>query len=760
MLTFSADEDITTDNEIVAEDLEVIDSDFEMPELETEDEAIDGMKLVTENDNLQLFMHKRDESIAIVDKRTGAKWFSVPVNLTEDQVIDENSFVNAPAGTQRRTLQSLLQMQYGSPSMRKTTNLNSKADSDDTTMEEIDGGLRITYNMVVNDDADTKTTIPVEYILEDDYLAVRLKTAEIKEGDYDRLMTEVSFMRAFGAANLSDDGYFVVPDGSGALIDFNNGKANLNQYTSKVYGADITKVPTTAPAFNRSVRMPVYGIVKNGNGLMVVADKGDAQATVNAYTAGQVNKVYYNSCYFTFETRSSDRYEMSGTDPIEVYERYGIKTPEIEVRYYPVTDSNNNSEADYSDIAARYRSYLMTEKGLTVKSTVNSTPLFTDFYGGTLKTVSVAGIPTEKAYPITTFEDAQTLLTDLKGKGVDTIVGTYINFSADSIKNKISTNFDAAGNLGGNKGLQALNDYAAANNITIYPSVDNTTFKTGGGYNTIFDTAIRVSGQFSRQEVFDLAHATPSSFYKPLNLLSPNLFTKVFDQSLKGISDNGLKTAAFGGYASSLYGDYGRKTLSREMAKNLVVDGYNKIASAGTSILASDANAYVLPYVDYVSTVTLDNTGYDIFDAEIPFYQIVLHGVIPYSTTAVNGDSDIADLLMRAVASGSNLKFDMVGVPIDDLKDTRLDKYYYAHGASWTEDAADCYRFINDMIGSVSAQTIVSYDVKEDDNGKNPIITTVYSNGTEIVTDVSSRLVTVNGETHSLYDYVNREVVG
>jgi hypothetical protein len=276
----------------------------------------------------------------------------------------------------------------------------------------------------------------------------------------------------------------------------------------------------------------------------------------------------------------------------------------------------------------------------------------------------------------------------------------------------------------------------------------------------MFDTTIRVSGQFSRQEVFDLAHKIPSAFYKPLSLLSPNLFTKVFNQSIKGISANDLTTAAFGDYSTVLYGDYGKQTVSREMAKNFIIDGYSRVAESGVSIMATGANAYVLPYVDYVSTMTLDNSGFDVFDGEIPLYQVVLHGIVPYSTSAVNGDSDIADLLMRAVAAGSNLKFDMVGAPIDDLKDTRLDKYYYAHGLSWAEDAAKMWSFVNDVIGSVSAQTIVSYEAVYDENGKNPVITTVYSGGTTIVVDVRGRTAKVDGKTYLLYDYVEREVVG
>ncbi|MBQ7981368.1 MAG: hypothetical protein IJ305_07165, partial [Oscillospiraceae bacterium] len=75
-------------------------------------------------------------------------------------------------------------------------------------------------------------------------------------------------------------------------------------------------------------------------------------------------------------------------------------------------------------------------------------------------------------------------------------------------------------------------------------------------------------------------------------------------------------------------------------------------------------------------------------DQEIPFYQIVMSGLKPVSTTAVNGDAQVADLVLRAVAAGSNLRFDLVAESADELKDTRYDKLFYANSEYWLEDAA------------------------------------------------------------------------
>ncbi len=64
--------------------------------------------------------------------------------------------------------------------------------------------------------------MPVTYTLEDDYLEAKIDTADIEEDDTSsetgKLTTSLSMLSSFGAASSTDEGYFVIPDGSGALI--------------------------------------------------------------------------------------------------------------------------------------------------------------------------------------------------------------------------------------------------------------------------------------------------------------------------------------------------------------------------------------------------------------------------------------------------------------------------------------------------------------------------------------------------------------
>ena len=64
-------------------------------------------------------------------------------------------------------------------------------------------------------------------------------------------------------------------------------------------------------------------------------------------------------------------------------------------------------------------------------------------------------------------------------------------------------------------------------------------------------------------------------------------------------------------------------------------------------LLANGANAYALPYVQEITDVPLQSSGFDVFDEDIPFYQMVMHGVKSYGTSAVNASATPEETVLR-----------------------------------------------------------------------------------------------------------------
>lgn len=735
-------------DEAAAETTEAADESAADPEEEekviTEEEAFAEMELVTKNSNLELYKStsRNDTTLCLKDLKSGKLWWSNPINA-----INSNA-----KKAQKNELMSGLVLTYAEPANRRTTTVNNKTKGS-VSIDKIDNGVKFTYTF-----SECGITVPVYITLEEDYLKAYINSSEIVEehpsSASGMLVSNLAVFSTFGAADRNAEGYYVIPDGSGAIINYNNQKTGYKVYSGKVYGNDVTPVKQTKSYKTQNVSFNMYGIVEGGDGLLVVADKGDTAASVNAYVAGE-NNTDYNACYFSFETRTSDEYLMGGdSNPLKVFEKHGNLVPEIELRYYPVSN-DDGSDVDYVDIASKYRSYLTDDCGVKKSEAVSENPLYVDLYGGTQKTESILGIPVTVKKEVTSFTEATDIVTKLNELGVDDMVVNYMDWTGTEIGDKITDSASAASTLGGSSKFKKFMNYADANNITVYPDVDNQTFKSGNGYMTVTNTAIRVSNSYSRQIVYDLAHGVENQYYKSLSLFSPASFEKAFSKLVNGYDKKGLTNISFGSYANSIWGDYGKKAVSREMAKGYVQDFYSNAETTLGSVLADNANAYVLPYVDHVTNIPLSSSKYDLFDAEIPLYQIVLHGYIPYSTTAVNADPDVCELVLRAIASGSNLNFDLIGEEASELKDTKYDKLFYADYVNWLDDAAGCYKLQNDILSEVADQTIVEYNVSEDGNE----IETVYSDKTTTVVNLEEKTVKLNGTTYKLADYLTEGVI-
>lgn len=680
-----------------------------------------------ENSDFRMIVDDERAVFGLENKATGYIWWSSPLGATHDTTATE---------VLAEGLQSSVILNYGIPEKRSDTNtLRSNTDDCRLTVTDIDSGIRVDYDFYK-----AGFEFPVEYILEEDHLRAVLRVADIQEKKPENIITEITLLENFGAASSKEEGYFVIPDGCGALVRFNNGRTTeTNAYKQPVYGNDITAVPQIRGAYTEQICLPVYGIVKEDNALLAVAERGDSNACISAKISGQSN-TDYNMCSFNFTLRETDIYYMSGKNKqqITVFESGSIRSDDIEVRYYPISREN----AGYADVAARYREYLIEEKNVVPKTKPDSSPLYIDLYGGVEKKRSVLGIPISMKTAVTTYEQGENILRRLESGGVDEMVVSYTNWTNDGIRNKIDTDARPSHILGGKRDLASLVDYMNERDIPFYPVSDNRDFRSGNGYFSFTDTAVRVSGSYSRIVSYDYAYGVQDSRRKNLSLLSPGSYGDVFSDLKKGYGKAGLEGVSAGSLTSSLYGDYSKNGMSRYEAMNSLIKGYEMLCgSMDNGIMADYANAYALPYVSHIRNIPVNSSRFDIFDEDVPFYQMVIHGLIPYTTRAVNGSADPAEMLINAAETGSFLRYDMICGSPDVLEDTEFDIYYYADSSSWTDQAARAYRELRPVLSKISGEYIT--DRKTENNGSRVI--TEYSDGSVIITDHSSGIIEYSG---------------
>ncbi|MBR3631093.1 MAG: hypothetical protein IKN55_11580, partial [Oscillospiraceae bacterium] len=681
-----------------------------------------------ENDKLRMYYDEDTAMIGLMNKETGYIWWSSPLEANRD---------TRATRTLVTDLQSSAVLTYGDAGSRGVTNLRSRNQSE-IRIKELDDGITVSYEF-----SKAGITIPVSYRLEDDHLAVSVRTADIKETKTAQGIsaTQLTLLGSFGAAGPEEEGYFVIPDGCGALIRFNNGKASTKSYSARVYGRDITTVPTTRPPVTEKLLMPVYGIVKQDNAMAVIVEKGDGNVTLNASVSGQ-SLSSYNICSFNYMLRGSDTFYMPGDyGTLTVFEDGPIKAEELRVRYYPLTAE---AETGYMQIAQTYRDYLLGDGGVTEKTQPDTAELYLDLYGGCMKNRSVLGVPVTVRTSMTSFDEAKEIVSGLHDSGVDKMVVVYNQWTNEGISGKVDNKAAPSGTLGGSSAFKRLSSYLSEQGDSFYPAVNNKEFRSGNGYYSFFNTTIRISNAYSRQMRYNLSYGVQDTSKKTLPLLSPGTFTELYGKLAAAYSKKNIGGVCFGEMTSTLWGDYGKQNMGREDTMHALQESYQTVKNAGVGMLSDTCAAYAFPYTDRITDVPLQSSRFDVFDEDIPFYQIVMHGVVPYSGTAINASADSRAAFLTSVATGCNPAFDMIYAEASDLKDTDFDRYFYSHYAFWTDTAAEEYRIAKEVLSGVSDQKITNYTRSGD------VSVTTFENGTEITVDYANETITSGGRTWSL----------
>lgn len=751
--TVQVDEGATKEEQQEAKD--------ELPEKITDEEALEACELAAVAGDLSLYFDEENARVCLLDESNGQKnyWWSTPINaLADDTVIDPSARNPFMKNAQRQQLNSGLVLTYGNRSNRTISTVYSgtksrRTSAAKTSIKTNSDGITITYDF-------TKEgfVIPVDYILTDKGLTVSCDTSKIEEENPDSedglVITDIQLTPYFAAAPETDanekpvNGYMIIPDGTGAVINYNNGKGNYaTVYSQKVYGRNYTNVPLQQPRTMEQAYFPLSAHVLNNKALVSIVTEGDSDVTVNAQINGQGNQTY-NSLYYDFELRGSDDFELSGeTTALKVFEKGNIKLGTIAVTYYPLTTEDKDDTINYADVAKVYRDYFIEKTAMTSRVGDDSTGLYVDFFGGVIKSKSILGIPFDLQTEITTFDQAQEILKKLKDAGTGDIIVNYNDWTSKAIDGKISTSASAASTVEGDSSLEELIKYGNENGITIYPAMDNMEMESSTwGYFTFTSTAIRVSNSYSRQTRYNPAFGAESGVAPAL--LTPTAYTKVFSELVESFNDEGIKNISLGGYSSKLVSDYSSSNYSnRKTTLETIVNGYKNAQENIGSVLADQANAYVLPYVDHITNVPVYSSGFNIVDYDIPLYQMIVHGYVPYSTKAINASSNSDETFLLALAYGSSVHYDFIYADASVLMDTDYNDLYYANYKDWIDSAANQSSVVDEVLSDLGKYVITNYEY----DAENAVAVTTY--GTEdgddaatVEVDLKNKTVKVNGE--------------
>lgn len=708
--------------------------------------------LAMENER-EAFYINEDGNFGILDKRTG-KWFqSIPSE--EDREADPI----AKAVSKMRLgsdYQIIFIDQKGATSAKNT--LAAAVNDGNVSLTATEEGLKVWYYV-----EDAGVTFSVLYQLTEDGFTVTIPFEDFTEPIYEGRtakdkeyvsywgIRDISVLPYFKAAGPEEEGYIMIPDGSGALINFNNQKSSYGAYSQEVYGRDPALPLTQVGATVKSVTMPVFGASFGDHGYFAIAESGEASAVINAMTSG--SETSYNNAYVTFHYRQTmtasrtvaSAYGTNNTLGTTVTVDNNAATPYYRIRYCLLDETS----ADYVGMAECYRDYLVSN-GLLKKESANDSPLYLTLYGGIEDTDYFLGIPYQSVTKLTTYKEAKEILEELFLGGVDQMAVRYCGWQKEGLEAVIPAKIKFESKLGGKNDFNALMDYGSNNGIRIFPDLDYLNFyQSGNGYSIHKDAVLAATNDTSYQYTYNLNTGAKQDTHR-WQLLSPRLSSEAFSKLLSGKGNLDTDNISLGAVGSMVYSDFNTRSLMhRDDTVSIWSDMVQNAADSFEGVMVETGNIYAAMYADYIINVTSESTHFDLADDSVPFYQITLHGYVSYGTEPINLTADPGKAFLKALETGSNLNFSLIYGDTYELVETRYNSLYNAGYHDWKDTIQEYYSAAKTVLSVVAGSEITGHTQVADN-----VYRTEYGEAGVVYVNYGKRDVTVEGITVAAGGYV------
>ena len=687
---------------------------------------------VAENEHLTLFADEKG-FIAVRNNKSGYIWYSHP----NDTLTDKKT-----VGLNKQNFQSEIVVRYifkdenGETSSYNEAAVNSQSAvrSGWVKSEKTENGVKVTYDFFT-----ISARIVVEYCIDGENLKARLIGKEILERDkfkkavektatpdelevmQDSFITSVWLLPSFGAGNEKEKGFVFVPDGSGAYMDFKAVSHSTDIANIPVYGSepaiDEYKAETDEKfsSVTNEVKayMPFFGAAKGKNGFTAVITNGDAISSINAFKAGTGNGYTGVSAQIDYRrvtfTRIANRLVQGFSELFADFD-------DFEISYSFLSGEN----VSFAGFAQNYREYLLKSNQLKQNRFKPSLAL------KTVGAIDVAGhflgFPCKKIKALTTFEQASRILKELKEKNVDNIALNYVGWSNNGVQNKkITKNAKPLKALGGKK---ALNKFACDCD-TLYLDADLITFKKSG--NGISKNSDSIKTVFDKPALTrKFSYATFDYESGGIRIVSSKSLNKLFGRYLKSVNRlNRNAGVSFNSISGICYSDFGSESKS---SRNETVKAYkNELKGVKRNLCAEDANAYMFSFAERIYNAPNTSSRQKIYDGEIPFYSMVIHGFIAVTSPVLNQCASERKAFLRAVETGSELMYTVMYEDSGAVNGTEYDYLYGSTFGMLKEDIAKNYAEYKDLLTLIGDKTVVNYVILA-----NGVSQTVYENGISV----------------------------
>lgn len=697
----------------------------------------DELTRIQENDRFVLYANLKNGEAAVEDKKQGYTWYTNPADKQEDGLA---------SGFNKNALLSVLTVEYSTDQNVNMTcggYMSSVSKGGLSYRLEEDGSVIFLFDF-----PNESFRIPLRYALEEDRFVAQLLTDGVEEYGANTV-TNIDVLPFFGAGGTGQEGYMLVPDGSGALIYYNNNRLTANTYSRELYGFDDGvndqyvgpyAVTPTNQTLSQNQYLPVFGVHQGEMGFLAVITGGDARTTIKANVAGKYTS--YNTVWGSYKYRTIGtvrQIQKDGKDKAVGIAEKQIETwQDYEVSFYFL----ERGKSGYGEMAACYRAHLEQYEGLIPRIEVQKDiPIYLDLYGYIKKKKNFLGIPMDRKVTMTPVEDANGILDDLSSRDMDNVVVKYNYWMKNSFQDKIPTSAKTESRVGSGKELRALQQRLEESGGRLFLSADLLNiYKTGNGVSKYGDLLQSAVNTAQNKYKFCLYSTDFDTRWSSWNLLRPASVQEFYEKLADNMQEAGYHSVALDAIGELCYSELGTGGMGRNQSADILQSAVEETARE-MDVMLTGANGYAAAQASHIVNAPGNSSGYDIEDVNVPFYQMVFHGYVSYSLDAVNLCGNLGDMTLRCMEYGACPMYSLVGEEnVDELIGSTMDHLYSANYGNWADYMEAQYGQLNQVLGGVQDSVMTAHEVLGGGARK-----TCYENGMVIYVNYGKEDVRADG---------------
>ena len=696
-----------------------------------------GLKEVAKNEKFTLYTDFTTGEICVQENATGYRWYSNPLDKEEDKIIAKKPTLSAQF--------YLTCMDMDLKITKEEDNFSGSIKKGNMNHELVENGVKYTFAFPT-----TGVVVPVQYTLNEDGLLAQVLVDEIDEQWSNRyLVTGITMLPWFGAGNLTDEGYLFVPDGSGAVMGFNNDKNRFSFYTSPVYGQNATTTIDSSTTVKEVAQMPIFGINKKAedqtHGLLAVITEGETSSTIIATTSRKTSS--YNCAYISAVIRDYKAVETGrfagpyGTACTNVdIVKESVIGDRLSVQYFLLEEG----AAEYSDMANCYREYLQENGGLKQSDLADKNYMILDLYGAVSIEKYVMGVKRPVITALTTYNDVVNIVKELKSQGVENLIINYLGAMDTGLNNNIFTKVKTESKLGTAKEFNAMVEYLKQEGVILFLETNPIELhQNGNGYNVSGDS---VKGFFQHnifQNNLKLDSGDKDTYR--WRLLQPYQVPEAVRKFVNSVAEKASGNVSISKIGEMLYSNYDSdEALFSDRRQTLAYweEALKAASEESDYVLVHKGNIYCAPYADVIVDMPSTGSQYDMEDYSVPFYQMLLRGGSVMGTEAINASVNYSDALLKALEIGSSLKYSLIASDVKDLIGTEYNHMMSYSYDFWKDTMVAQYKEMQEASKQTEGQAIVNHCYLQDG-----VTLTEYANGTSILVNYTGANFYYNGKT-------------